>query len=249
MTVLVGVLCSDGVVVGADGSATFTAGQMRTVEQRTHKLTVVHDHVIVAGTGAVGLNQRFARCVEVRWVDGTFGQHVIDVGKALCNDARTDFASTQAKPDYGALVAYATKDRPQLIEFPPGSLQPEFKDNRLWYVTMGSGQPILDPFLGLIRKVLWRDNMPTVREATFAVTWALEHAIDVNPGGIGPPISVGVVERQRGSFTARVLDDDELSEHLERLRSVEEGLRNLVSADDASVAAADDPPDLAGNAS
>lgn len=38
MTILVGVLCKDGVIIGADGSATFGAGQMRTIEQPIDKL-------------------------------------------------------------------------------------------------------------------------------------------------------------------------------------------------------------------
>ena len=48
---------------------------------------------------------------------------------------------------------------------------------------MGSGQPITDPFLALMRSIFWGDGLPTVQDGTFAVTWALEHAIEVNPGG------------------------------------------------------------------
>jgi hypothetical protein len=55
MTSVVGALCKDGVVVGSDSAATFVAGGMRTIEQPTEKLVVVRDHIIVAGTGQVGL--------------------------------------------------------------------------------------------------------------------------------------------------------------------------------------------------
>src|SRR5258708_6022823 len=53
MTVLVGVLCQDGVVVGSDGSGTFsTSGNLPTIEQPVQKTFIVGDDVIFAATGA-----------------------------------------------------------------------------------------------------------------------------------------------------------------------------------------------------
>lgn len=48
MTVLVGILCQDGVVLGSDSSATFVAGQMRTIEQACQKLYAVGNTVMFA---------------------------------------------------------------------------------------------------------------------------------------------------------------------------------------------------------
>lgn len=61
MTVLVGVLCQDGVVIGADSSMTHTlaTGQTGTIEQPTDKIYRVGPDVLIAGTGVVGLVQRF----------------------------------------------------------------------------------------------------------------------------------------------------------------------------------------------
>lgn len=56
MTTVIGVLCSDGVVIGTDSSVTLgVAGRFSTIEQCSEKLDVIADQVIVAGTGAVGL--------------------------------------------------------------------------------------------------------------------------------------------------------------------------------------------------
>lgn len=53
MTVLVGVLCQDGVVVGSDSAMTFAAGgTFRTVEQPADKTFVVSPDVLFAGTSA-----------------------------------------------------------------------------------------------------------------------------------------------------------------------------------------------------
>jgi hypothetical protein len=40
MTILIGVVCEDGIVIGADSSATFSAGQIPTIEQPIKKVYV-----------------------------------------------------------------------------------------------------------------------------------------------------------------------------------------------------------------
>lgn len=64
MTILVGIKCKDGVLIGSDSSATFAAGQIRTIEQTTKKIEIVDGKIIVAGTGQIGLGQRFCHQVE-----------------------------------------------------------------------------------------------------------------------------------------------------------------------------------------
>jgi 20S proteasome alpha/beta subunit len=78
MTAIVGIRCKDGVVIGADSSATFTdGGQVRTIEQPTEKkIEIIGDKVIVAGTGSVGHGQRF--CAVVRKL-----HQVVQVGRSL----------------------------------------------------------------------------------------------------------------------------------------------------------------------
>ena len=64
MTAVVGILCSDGVVVGTDSSMTMASGTFRTIEQPTEKLDVVDNRAIIAGTGSVGHGQRFRNVIE-----------------------------------------------------------------------------------------------------------------------------------------------------------------------------------------
>ena len=68
MTVLVGVLCSDGLVVGADSIATSSAGMHPLIQVRSDdKIKIIGGRVIIAGTGAVGLGQRFHAVVQKAW--------------------------------------------------------------------------------------------------------------------------------------------------------------------------------------
>jgi hypothetical protein len=213
MTIIVGVFCKDGVVVGADSAATLTAGQVRTIEQRMKKIEIVCDHVIVAATGQIGLTQRFVSVVDAAWRDNKFKHSPVEIGKTLSAAAIADFASTNAPRQLGALVAFPCGNKPWLCEFDQEHFQPELKTDRLWYVSMGSGQSIADPFLGFIREVLWHDGLPTCKEAAFAVTWTISQAITLNPGGINGPIHVAMLAYGDGKLEARELTEAEIEEH------------------------------------
>lgn len=47
----------------------------------------------------------------------------------------------------------------------------------------------------LMREISWSGGPPNVQDATFAVTWALDHAVTCNPGGINAPVRIAVLER------------------------------------------------------
>lgn len=230
MTAVVGVLCKNGVVIGTDSSATFVHGhQFRTIEQPTDKLHVIDDHIIAAGTGSIGIDQRFRAIVEKSWSERIFQKSPIEVAKHLSRTCIGDLAYTYIKPgQYGALVAFPFGDKPQLCEFQISDFQPELKTERLWYCSLGSAQPITDPFLGLIREVFWQKGPPGIPDGIFAVTWTLEHAVKVNPGGVNGPIRIAILERvDKGQLKARMLTEDELGQHRQNVDEVKEHLREF----------------------
>lgn len=229
MTAIVGVLCKDGVVIGADSSATLTQGRTPTIEQSIEKLHLVDNHIVVAGTGAVGLDQRFCAIVENAWRKGVFKGSPLEVGKCLSKETIIDFSHTHLNPgQLGALVAFPVENKPYLCEFALVDFQPELKTDSLWYVSMGSSQPITDPFLALMREFFWQEGPPTTQDAVFAVTWTLEHAIKVNPGGVNAPIRVAVLERgKNGKLLARVLDGTELQQHQQNVEALKCHIREF----------------------
>jgi hypothetical protein len=229
VTSIVGIACVDGVVVGTDSSSTFGAANIRTIEQPTNKIHVISDQVIVAGTGPVGLGQRFAEHVGTAWGDGSLkNKSPLDVARHLSRGAIADFASTHAKQgQYGALVAYPCGSTPHLCEFAVDDFQPEMKDDRIWYVSLGSAQLITDPFLGFLREVFWSKGRPKLQDAIFCVTWALDQAVSLNPGGVKGPIRLAVLERSKGSWRARTLPDDELALHRQNVEEAKSHLRGF----------------------
>jgi 20S proteasome alpha/beta subunit len=246
MTSIVGVLCKDGAVIGTDSSATYGVGEARIMEQPTEKLHLLNDTVIIAGTGEIGLCQRFCAVVQKAIADNEVrSKSGGEIAKTFTKKALEDLAETYAKlGKFGALVAYPSGVKPYLCQFSLADFQPELMDERLWYGSMGSAQHITDPFLALIRSIFWTDGLPSVHEAIFAVTWALDHAVEINPGGVNGPVRIAVLEKnKKGNLQARKLDDDELGEHREYIseaKNLLRGMREKLSL--ASTAASRDIP-------
>jgi hypothetical protein len=243
MTVLVGVRTSSGVVIGTDSSATFGNGQLATIEQPTKKIEIIQEKIIVAGTGQIGLGQRFCNQV-IASINRQDYKHknAIEMATEMSRVAIIDFQQTGVKlGQFGALVAFAYKNDLQLCEFPCSDFQPELKTS-VWYASMGSGQLIADPFLALIRRVFWKDTAPSFPEAVFAVTWVLQHAIAVNPGGINGPMQIAVLQNVSGAPKARLLSDDELDAHKENATGAEEHLRKYREILQGTATAAPDVP-------
>jgi 20S proteasome alpha/beta subunit len=236
MTLLLGILCTDGVVVAADSAATFNSGQIRTMEQPTHKIHIIDGKVIVAGTGAIGHNQRFCDVVQKLWKDpdfprkrnlaiaqngmtpqgASFGSFkdadLVQKGRMMSAAGVVDLQQTglmMGTFGYGALVAMPVAGSLQLYELDPDKFQPEFKNKDIWYTAMGSGQLIADPLLALMREFFWRAGPPSLQSGLFAATWVMMHAIKINPGGVNEPLEIAVLD----STGARLLSEDDVEEH------------------------------------
>jgi 20S proteasome alpha/beta subunit len=218
MTAIVGLLCKDGVVVGADSSVSFTYGNRPLIEQQARKIQIINNRYILAGTGAVGMGQRFGHELE-QFVSSSTNRNLpaTEFCRMLAQKALVNFQSTvgNTPSGYGSLLAFASphqgKDKLHLCEFEHNSIQPELKSDSIWYVSMGGGQVLTDPFLGFIRKLFWQDGKPHLEEGVFATYWCLQHAVDLNAGGINAPIDIAVLKfGADGKPNARVMDAEEM---------------------------------------
>ena len=237
MTAVVGILCSDGVVIGTDSSVTMAAGSFRTIEQPTEKLDIIASKIIIAGTGSVGHGQRFRNLVDREWKRGGFRAErdgetrtPVDICRYIAGQTVKDFAETDSSTEcYGALLVAPIANRPILCEFGIKRFQPVLYTDQLWFCSMGSTQPITDPFLALMRAVFWQTGQPTVNQGAFAVTWALDHAIEVNPGGVNGPARIAVLERVKKELKARLLTDDEVTEHRSLIGDVRKAMKDALT--------------------
>jgi len=232
MTAIVGVLCQDGVVVGTDSSATFSSATSRTIEQPTEKISIFGDSIIVAGTGQVGHGQRFKAIVDKSLKDGLFNRSAITIAKELSKLTIEDFAYTySSKGEYGALLAFPANGMFHLCEFAVKDFQPEFKTKLLWYVSLGATQHITDSFLALMREVFWKNEPPSLSDGVFATTWALDHAVAINPGGVNSPVRIATLRSiEKKQLVAEILSDAALGEHRQNIDGAKKALRDYCDA-------------------
>jgi hypothetical protein len=243
MTSLVAIRCKDGVVIGADSSATFgDGGHFRTIEQTTSKKIEIvgnNSKLIIAGTGYVGHHQRFVEAVKLANAKKVFdGKPEIEVAKELSRVGGEDFSKTITVPhmahiQYSAFVAYRANNKACLCELTGAiGFQPEVKQlDDLWFTSAGSGQAITDPFLALFRSIFWPKETPDVKGGIFTAYWALKHACDVNPGGVNFPIRVAVYGMRENALDAWMLNDDELAETKDLVAAATDyfaGFRNVL---------------------
>jgi 20S proteasome alpha/beta subunit len=239
MTLLIGIKCTDGVVIAADGATTFgNALGNHTIRQPSQKLANVSNRMVVGVTGAVGLQQRFVG--ELSGLTITSGAKRHHVMETLANSIRKPMAMAEAvRPAIGGqavngvltatLIALVVEGLPTLIQFDhQGS--PECATDHLRFISLGSGQPLADPFLAFLRRIFWATKPPTLRDGIVAATWALQHAIQTNPGGVDWPIQVMTLCSPKGACEIREIDDNEIQEHLQFIGAAERKIAESVEA-------------------
>jgi 20S proteasome alpha/beta subunit len=224
VTVIVGIRCADGIVIGTDSAATSGdhSGAMLSYNP-TAKIHNVSGY-LVAGTGSVGLGQRFRASLahllnngQLKGKDEGFCANTV-AAAAIANYRTTHLQ----KLNFGALVAFRANGGLHLCEFEVGSLQPEFKQD-LFFAAMGGGMNIADPFLGLMREVFWSDGTtPTLQEGIFAATWALRQSITLCPSGVNGPIQMASLTKKGITIYERA----EIAEHEQNVLGALDHLRS-----------------------
>jgi 20S proteasome alpha/beta subunit len=253
MTLIIGIKCSNGIVMGADGAATLAVLGQPTIRQETTKLDIVENRVIVGVSGPVGLGQRIRAEIQTLWKDGKLTNKKPVEAMKIMREALWEkhlgpelHIGESAKGAIGplavqgvltsTLVALPLHDgsapSPSLIQFDYQGAPEEATDS-LPFVSIGSGQQIADPFLAFLRRIFWQKGSPTVQDGIFTVLWTLEHAIQTNPGGVAEPKQLVILEnvekapKATPNWRPRQVPSEEFEEHIEAIRAHEESLRDF----------------------
>ena len=248
MTVLVGVRCQDGVVIGADQAVTYGPTPdpaTATLEiPQGFKISILGDQIIIATTGEVGLGQRFCKVIGDRYAARKLiDQDAVSTATEISNHAQTEFKKTTAPWDrafgLGALIGMPLGQEPRLLYYDWQTFRPELVGERtgerfktLPLVTMGSGAKLADPFLAHAHRALFGEtHFPTVKNARLLVAWTLDHVMRFNTGGFGGDhLDIAVLEKVSGQWKASLWDAgeaaqavDDIARHIreypERLRA------------------------------
>lgn len=244
MTLIIGVKCEDGIVIGADSIATYgTPTGTPTIEQEIDsKIAVKASDVIVATSGAVGLSQ-----LILAELDGNWNK----IKKRPVHRARTEITkyawahigpameranlaqhvlgpAARQSAICASIIALPIQGKLRLLQFAPQADSEECT-LELPMVSLGSGQPEADPFLAFVKRIFWNNASPkTIPEGIFGVLWTLQHVSTVKAGGgVGGKASIAVLEKRDSSWKAEKLDEDRLSEHLLAVGEAESLLRRF----------------------
>ena len=241
MTLIIGIKCSNGVVVGADGAATFsTVMGDPTILQPINKVKIVNNTMILAVTGSIGLGQRFFGRLQTLDLARLEFQNsfsaMTNLRHQLLQEILPELEAAIAmhslvgeKANSAAiaacLIALPVANSPCLFQFDKQAA-PEEATEDLPFATLGSAQAIADPFLAFLRRVFWEKRLPNLQEGVLATYWSLEHAILTNAGGVANPKSIAVLRQVDGNWQADLLSDEDLLEHENAVKAAEHALRD-----------------------
>lgn len=233
MTVVVGIRCRDhSAVVGTDSATTLDTDQYKTVLQPLRKnIYVIDEKLIVAGTGQIGLLQRFVEILKKLQLENKFQEKgAIEVGKMITRETIKDFRYTDAQvSSFGALTLVPIANRAEIIEFSTADFRPEVKDESNWYVSMGIGQSIADPLLGFVRATFWDDGPPNLVEGILVTAMVIKLTCQMGLVGVSEPMQMAILSSigKQGELQARQLTDEELLEYDRNVRELLDYFRDF----------------------
>jgi len=242
MTLIIGIKCKNGIVLGADGGATLGTARIKTVMQPAKKLAIVSESMVIGVSGHVGLGQQFEFAVRRTLQKPEFFQQEpieagITIGKALWSFAQTLWQRApiirasnpilaETITSFQVAIALIISDKPYLFQF-DRDCSPE-KASDLPFFAIGSAQEAAENFLAFVRLVTWKDTIPSLSLGRFVVFWTLEHCIRTSPGGISEPKQIVVVENGEKGWQARELLPLEITDHFNMVTVMEERIEEFV---------------------
>jgi hypothetical protein len=229
-------------------------GQPTIRQAMKKKLKIIDNQVVIGTSGPVGLGQRFAGEIDAMWRAKIFSgtnslpyMAMTEIRKHLWSHIafETDVARCFAQSIGAAaiqralattIIALPLSHQLCLFQFDEQG-SPEEATEELPFVAIGSGQNIADPFLAFLRRIFWPDRLPKIPDGILSAVWTLHHAIETNPGGVGPPMQIITLSMDGSRPRAIELTPEDIKgEHLEAIRKME------AKMSDSYTKMADEPP-------
>ncbi|EWS54511.1 Proteasome subunit [Methylibium sp. T29] len=214
-------------------------------QQTTRKVYKLTDTMIFAATGAVGIAQIIADRLSSGWKQGEFKntsspeQMMLKLGTAISQTVMPFLQSGVSVQQVAgnangslckSMVAMDVKGTPCLFQFDYNGA-PERSTEHLPFVSLGSGQPIADPFLAFLKRLIWSGVQPTVAEGKLVAVWTIDHVCKTNPGGVGGAVQLMVLPAKG---TVLELSDAEGAEHKQQAAAAEQALVRHLRPDTAT---------------
>lgn len=244
MTLIVGIICSDGIVMGSDTAVTLAVLGQKTAQQPSKKLNILHGCIIVGVSGPLSLAQPIQGVIGEMYHGNSFTGKKPHEAQLLLrkhlweNCIAQEFSIAAESQKVLGNLAQITTFSHTLIAMPISKQlclfhsdetgATEAATSSLPFFAIGSGEQVADPFLAFVRRIFWPDHEPNLAEGIFAIWWTLDYAIKSAPSlGIADPKHIAVLETVAGKPTARELSDSDLKEHIEAVGRAQNYLRDF----------------------
>ena len=234
MTLIIGVKCRDGIVVGSDSIETFGTD----IEQEvSNKIDFLAKDSLIASAGAVGLSQLIKDKLRISWEtvqnqEDVYAARILlegliwsEIKRAMDHVSEAqEFLQEDLIPTVltSSLVAFPLKGTPRLLRVNGIGQSHEVTDESP-FVSIGSGDFQADPFLAFVKRVVWNDKQPeAIDDGVFGVLWALQHVIEVNGGlGVGGSPVIATLQMVDDLWEADIRMGPLLDQHLQLIAGAE----------------------------
>ncbi|EKR55135.1 hypothetical protein [Leptospira interrogans] len=242
MTIAVGILCSDGVVLASDSCATssttiaigqYANSNINVVESQMRKIRIIPDHSLVIISGDVGLGDRmFHSLVKDRNEIFELKKHYLDIGNTIGFKMVEQITNSNPKAKeggpfgVGCLFAFCDEGNFRLCEYPSSNFLPEFKSESFCFASIGVATILTEPLLAYASKIIWKHKQPTIEQAKLVAAWAITFAISFNTAGIRGSIQMATLIKNKTSSKIEThhFDEAEIVTITERIKAFEDYL-------------------------
>lgn len=240
MTLIIGVKCQDGIVIGADSIRTYGTD----IEQEvSNKVDFLAGDALIGSAGAVGLSQMIKERLRDSWLTVREQENMVDarseIQKVMWSEVRPAMAhAADASKISGrnllsaarcsSLLAFALKSSAILLVYDEYAQSYEVASESP-FVSIGSGSRQADPFLAFLKRIFWRDGIPEkTSDGVLCTLWTLDHVSRVNAGlGVGGRPNVFTLSKGQGAWLAERVDEYYLREQLLAVEAAEDRLRSF----------------------
>lgn len=232
MTLIIGIRCQEGIVIGAD-SMIKAGTDFSNIQLTSEKIRLFRENGIAAFAGDVGLGQIVLDSLEEQEIPpstaASKNEMKDNLTQAIGNSMLSyhnmvrNFGGQLRIPD--VLVALLDQEQPVLVLYSQAIPIAEASEG-MSFLTSGSGANLANSFLKFLEKSFWRGESPkTIGKGVFSALWTLNHVIEANASmGVGGDPSIAVLEIDGQTWKARILQSEELELHQESIDEIEESL-------------------------
>ena len=229
MTISLGILCKDGIVLASDGMASFNFGNTNFVGIDNLKIHIVKNFIF-GFAGDDSLMQHFISYMSISELTAenpnvlvsnmcsNFVKYYYELynnyPEQIKNQILTQFHNNIANCQLSILFAFYINNDFYLYEIHQNLQFSQLKQDCSWYRIIGSGTLLGYPSIRLINNLLNIKSVPSVDEAIIIAHWTIQHAIDTSSGGIGGNVTIACLRNENDTFCSDYCDTNDSTEYM-----------------------------------